>query len=62
MVSFDFKTLSKFCPYGVTSAHARENNAHIPGAILEISLRLGVIPLSATTQRVFLTNFLTLYT
>ena len=32
------------------------------GAILEISLRVGVIPLSATTRRVFLTNFLSLHT
>ena len=33
-----------------------------PGAILEISLRVGVIPLSATKQRFILTTFLSLYT
>ena len=31
------------------------------GAILEIGLRVGVIPLNVTPQVIFLTNFLSLY-
>ena len=31
------------------------------GTILEISLRVGVIPLNVTPQVIFLTNFLSLY-
>ena len=47
------------------SSHVVEHSSNClgnAGAILGISLRVGVIPLSATTRRVFLTNFLSLYT